>query len=166
MPLICARQPHGALKNLWVLELHIHPDMVRQAASEELHLLVWRQVSRVRCTGLECLHVHAHVGGKGQTGQVGQMVGAERRTEALVAQEAKVIPRRLTSVALEDEVPLLGRPREVVGRQADAVSMARLLAMEKLFALVQPAERIFLAIIGREGQLVETGNDRTNGLGW
>ena len=58
------------------MKLHIDADVVRQPTGEELSLLEWRQMARVRHTGLERLHVGVHRGREGQSRQVRQMVGA------------------------------------------------------------------------------------------
>lgn len=64
-------------------------------------------------------------------------------------------------VTLQYVVPHLSCAGEVVGREPDPISVASLLATEKLLTLEQPPERILLALIGWEGQLVVTWNSRT-----
>ena len=122
-------------------------------------------MARVRHTGLERLHVGVHRGRERQPRQVRQMVGAERRPEALLAQQPELSPRRSTGIVLEDEVPLLGCAGEVVGRQPDSVSMACLLAIEELFTFIQPAERVFFAVVGGEREFMEAGDGRACWLG-
>ena len=70
------------------------------------------------------------------------MVGAERRTEALLAQPFEIIPRRATRVPLKIEVPLARRALQVVGREPHPIRGTSLVPMEELFAGRQPAERI------------------------
>ena len=78
------------------------------------------------------------------------MVGADRRLKVLVADALELLPIQKAGVPLEDDVPLLGCAREVVGRESDPISVARLLSAEELLVLVQLAERVHLAIIGGE----------------
>ena len=44
------------------MQLDVDADVVWQSASEELCLLEWREVARVRRTSLERVHVHIHRG--------------------------------------------------------------------------------------------------------
>ena len=90
------------------------------------------------------------------------MVGAERRTEALLAQPFEIIPRRAARVPLKIEVPLARRALQVVGREPHPIRGASLVPLEELFAGVQPSERVLLALISGEGQL---GKARTVATG-
>jgi len=89
------------------------------------------------------------------------MVGAEGRPEALMAQRAELLPLWTTGVSLKDEVPLLGNPGEVIRCKPDSVGVARLVPIEKLFTLVQPPQRVLLAIKGGKRKLVVLGDDVT-----
>ena len=44
---------HGRLKILWVAQLHVHPNVIREATDEELGVLARRQVLGVACHRLE-----------------------------------------------------------------------------------------------------------------
>ena len=86
------------------------------------------------------------------------MVGAERRPEPLVAQPFEAFPARHTGVAL-DIVPLLGGTSEMERGEPHLVAVGSALGAEEPVASVEPAQRIVLDIIDREGQLVISACD-------
>ena len=77
-----------------------------------------------------------------------------------MAQALELFPFGPAGVAFHNCVPHLGCAGEVVGREPDLIRVTSLLAAEKLLTLEQPAERILLAVIGGEGQLMVAGNSR------
>ena len=79
------------------------------------------------------------------------MIGTERGSEALMTKSLELFPLGPAGVTFQDCVPHLSRASVVVGREPDPISMASLLATEKLLTLEQSAERILLAVIGGEG---------------
>ena len=83
--LVRARKPHGTLQILLVIELNIDPDMVQQAACEELRLLLRRKAAGVRHPGLERIQVGVQQQREWQTRQIRQVIGAERRPKTRVA---------------------------------------------------------------------------------
>ena len=112
--LVCACQMHGTLQILRAVKLHIDVDVTRQPTSEELRLLTQRETPCVRRAGLERFHIGIHRRSEGQARQVRQMVRAEGRTEALLAQRAELLPLRPACVGFEDQVPLLSNSGEVI----------------------------------------------------
>ena len=94
------------------------------------------------------------------------MVRVEGMTEALLAQRAKLLPLRPAYVGFKDQVPLLSNSGEVVRHEPDSVSLARLVAIEELFALVQPTEGIFLPVKRQKHQLVILGHHLSLQLRW
>lgn len=123
------------------MKLDINPDVFRQSTGEELGLLVQCQLARMGHARLECFHRRR----EWELGQIRQVIGAERWTEALVAQMPEFLPRRRAGIALMDEVPLLSRAGEVVRRQPHLFTMARLLRAKELLTFVQPPQRVFFA---------------------
>jgi hypothetical protein len=79
------------------LELHVGADGIRKAASVEANLLQWSQVARVRQAGQERLRVLDRATER-QARQVGEVVGAERRPEALLT-ELRELGMAVTSPA-------------------------------------------------------------------
>lgn len=69
MTLIGTHKAHGVLQVLWVMEFHVDPDMLREAPSEELGLLIWREVAGVRHSCLKGLLVVRDGGRDRQTRQ-------------------------------------------------------------------------------------------------
>jgi hypothetical protein len=59
----------------------------------------------------------------------------------------ELVPVRLAGVAFQNHVPLLGRIIEVVGRKPYAISIGGVLGTEEPLTLVEPSERISLAIV-------------------
>ena len=105
---------HGALQVLRVVKLHIDADVTRQPTREKLGFLTRRETPGVRRSGLERFHIGIHRRSEGQARQVRKMVRAEGRTEALLAQRAKLLPWRPACVGFEDQVPLLSNSGEVI----------------------------------------------------
>jgi hypothetical protein len=81
-----------------------------------------------------------------------------------VAHLFETLARRLALVLHEGEVPRLGRPTKVVGRQPHVVRRRGLLTAEELLAMVEPVQRIVEVIVCRELQLVEARDSLTGTL--
>jgi hypothetical protein len=96
--------------------------------------------------------------------QLSQAGAAHWRPKLEVAQLFETLPRRLALVLHEGEVPRLGRPMQVVGRQPRVVRRRCLLPAEELLAMVEPVQRIVEAVICRELQLVEARNSLSGTL--
>ena len=143
------------------MEFHIDADVLGQPSGEQFGLLARRQPACMHSPCLERLHIRINCGGEGKARQVGEMIGAEGRTEPLLTECAEVILDWAPSIRLEHQVPLLGDAGEVVRREPDPVLMACLMAIEELLAFVQPAERILFAVVCREHELVVLGNHVT-----
>lgn len=86
------------------------------------------------------------------------MVRRQRRTEALLAQQAERRPRRSPSVAFQHIVPLLGICRHVEGGEPDLILFTSQLPAEESLTLVQPSQRVLRAVVGGERQLVVLGD--------
>jgi hypothetical protein len=56
---------HGRLEVLWVAQLHVHADVVREASDEELGALASRDAGRVASQGLKAVSEVLHGGGEG-----------------------------------------------------------------------------------------------------
>jgi hypothetical protein len=74
--------------------------------------------------------------------QLSQSGAAHRWPKLEVAQLFETCPRRSALVLHESEVPCLGRPTQVVGRQPRVVRRRGLLTAEELLAMVEPVQRI------------------------
>lgn len=83
--LIGVCQAHGTLQALRIMKLHIDIDVLREAPSEEMGLLVQSEAAGVCHSRLEGLLIRCDVGQERQMSQLGQVVGVEGRPEALVA---------------------------------------------------------------------------------
>jgi hypothetical protein len=138
-PLIGARQGHGALEVLRIMEFNVDPDVVGQAAGEQLRLLIGGQAAGVHHTRLELVLVRCDRRREREPNQVRQMVRAEWRPEALVTQALEIFPQRLASVPFEDAVPLLGGAGEVEGGEPDFLGLGGTLRAEELVTAVEPA---------------------------
>ena len=88
------------------------------------------------------------------------MIGTEWGSKTLMTKSLELFPLGPAGVTFQDCVPHLSRASVVVGRELDPISVASLLATEKLLTLEQPAERVLLAVIGWEGQLMVAWNSR------
>jgi len=77
---------HGAVKILRVMQLNIDPDGIGKTAGKQLCLLQRIQPARMSEPRLERGHVGVDVGGEWQPGEVGQVIGGQRRSEALMAE--------------------------------------------------------------------------------
>lgn len=84
-PLIRPCQAHGMLQILRFVELDVDADILRQPTGEQSSSLQRGEVSRVRCPGLERLHVRIHGRLEQQSNQVREVVGTEGGTKALLA---------------------------------------------------------------------------------
>ena len=152
--LISARKPHGMLQVLGLEELDIDADVFRQTTGEQPRLLQHREVIGMCGTGLKLCHVRVHQSSERQPRQVGEVVGAEGRAEALLTHATEVRPRGAAYVAFQDDVPLLSHAREVIRCEPDLVHLPCHLAAEKLLTLVEPAERVLFVVIGGEREFV------------
>ena len=72
---------HGRLEVLGTLKLHVHPDVIRKAANEELGALLALHTRRVACEGLEPFGEVLDRGGEGEAAELGQATPTERRPE-------------------------------------------------------------------------------------
>ena len=139
------------------MELHVDPDVLRKSSGEQLCLLQRRQMPRVRQACLESVHVCINRGTERQAGKISKMVGGQRRSEALVAEQTKAGPGRPAGVSFQHIVPLLCGSRHVEGGEPNLVRLTCQLAAEGL-TTVEPSERVFFAVVSGEGQLMEPGN--------
>ena len=105
-------------------------------------------------TGLKLRHVRVHRSSEWQPRQVGEVVGAEGRAEALLTHATEVRPRGVAYVAFQDEVPLLSHACEVIRCEPDLFYLPCHLSAKKLLALVELAERVFFAVVGGKRQFV------------
>ena len=103
---------------------------------------------------LEQLQVSLDGGGERQSGQVRQVIRADRWSKSLVTDTLELVLVRLASVALQGDVPLLSRAAQVVGSEPDMICVQGLLGAEELLALVEPPERVYLAVKGGKGEFV------------
>jgi hypothetical protein len=92
--------------------------------------------------------------------ELSQARAAHRGAKLKVAHLLEALPRRLALVLHEGEVPRLGCPAKVVGRQPRVIRRRGLLSAEELLTMVQPIQRIVEAVVRRELQLVEAQNAR------
>ena len=107
---------------------------------------------------LEQLQVSLDGGGERQSDQVRQVIRADRWSKSLVTETLELIPRRLASVALQGDVPLLSRAAQVVGSEPDTICVRGLLGAEELLALVEPPERVYLAVCNTLGVCHQLSN--------
>ena len=84
----------------------------------------------------------------------------------MMTQALDLFPLGPAGVAFQNCVPHLGCASEVVGCELDPIRVTSLLAAEKLLTLEQPAERVLLAVIGWEGQLMVAWNSRALRFWW
>jgi hypothetical protein len=124
------------------MELDVHADVFWEATREQPRALQCGEIAGMCRPDLESLHVGVHRGTKQQPGQVREMIGAEGGSETLLAVASKIRPRRLADVSLQDKVPLLGDPLEMIRGHPDFVHFARQLAAEELLTFVEPAQRV------------------------
>jgi hypothetical protein len=96
--------------------------------------------------------------------QLRQAGAAHRCPKLKVAQLLEAIPRGLALILHEGEVPRLGRPTQVVGRQPRVICRRGLLTAEKLLAMVEPVQRIVEAVVCRELKFEEARNGLTGTL--
>jgi hypothetical protein len=83
--LVCARQRHGALKIPRCLEFDVDTNGFRETAREEVNLLLRGQVVHMSHFGEERLLEVCYRTTEWQTCELGEMVDAQSRTEALTA---------------------------------------------------------------------------------
>jgi len=86
------------------------------------------------------------------------MVGGQRRSEALVAEQTKVGPGWPAGVSFQHIVPLLCGSRHVEGGEPNLVRLMCPLVAEEGLTTVELSERVFFAVVSGEGQLMEPGN--------
>jgi hypothetical protein len=135
-------------------------DRVRKATGEELDLLEWREWPGMRHPGLERFLVPSHRAWKRQPRQVGEVVGGERRSEALVTErfeEGLGDVADVAGITLQHAVPVLGHAVHVERREPHLVDLRRALGAEEVLTLVQPRQRVVRPVERREGQLLEAG---------
>ena len=73
---------HGRLKILGVAQLHVHPNVIREATNEEFGALARRQVLGVACHRLEPVSEVLDRRGEREPTQLGQSAAADRGPEA------------------------------------------------------------------------------------
>jgi len=153
--LVSAREGHCALEVAGRLEFHIDADRVREAAGEEVHLLRRGERAGVGHLRQECFLVRRDGAAEGKPCEVGQMVDSEGGAEPLLAEELELGPGNGADVTLQHEVPMLCGTGHVEGVQPHLVALAGALRSEEVLAVVDPAERVVLAIKCGERELVE-----------
>lgn len=139
-----------------VLEFHIDADRVGQPAGEELHLLRRREGPRMRHASLKGLLEVLNGAAEWKASELGEVVRAHCRPKALLAEGLEADPPHLANVALQHVVPVLRDPSHVEGGEPHPVRVTGALRAEEVVAAIEPAERIFLAVERREGELVES----------
>jgi len=77
----CPRVVHGRLKILGVVQLHIHPNVIREDADEDLGALARRQVLCFACHRLEPVSEVLDRRGEREPTQLGQSAAADRGGE-------------------------------------------------------------------------------------
>lgn len=95
------------------MEFDINADVIWRAAGEQLGLLEWRKTIGMRQPALERFLVRGHGRREWQTRQIGQVVGLERGTKALLTQALELLPLGFAGVTFENVVPLLGSSGEM-----------------------------------------------------
>ena len=73
---------HGRLKILGVVQLHVHPNVIREAADKELGALARRQVLCMACHRLELVSEVLDHRGERELTQLSQSAAADRGPEA------------------------------------------------------------------------------------
>jgi hypothetical protein len=94
------------LEILGFVELDLDAYGLWKAPGEELHLLEWREGSRVRKARLEGVQVGLDRRGEGQASQIGEVIGADWRPEALMTEVLECLPVRHAGVVFQYRVPL------------------------------------------------------------
>ncbi|XP_044376476.1 uncharacterized protein [Triticum aestivum] len=148
---------HGRLEVLSPVHLHVHADVVRYAADEELSPLTSRNAGGVARQCPKAAGEVLHRGEERKTPKLRQTAPAYRRTEAQEAQIAEALPWwHATLVLFEDVVPRLRGSPEMIRGDPGAVGRERALSPEKLVALVEPIQEVDGAVVGRKLQLGES----------
>lgn len=144
------RHRHCTLKILRRLEFDVDANGFREAAREEVNLLLRCQVTHVRHLGEERLLEVCNRAPEWQTCELCEVVDAQGWTESLAAEILEERPGDVAGVALEHEEPLLRHTSHVERGQPYFVGVARVLCSEKLLTSVEPPKGIFLAIKHRK----------------
>lgn len=87
---------------------------------------------------LERLLILLHNVTEGQPGQIDKVVGAEHRTEALLAQGFEVGPSKIAGLEFHHVIPMLGNTSHVEQRKTDPVGFLGVLCLEEVVATIEP----------------------------
>ena len=136
-PLVRARQPHGVLEVLRVLEFDVHTYILRKTAGEQARLLECGEFAGVGGAGLERLHVRVHRGAERQAREVGEVDAYMKRSlgfaevsvapveEAAAPESVPATSEQEVSAPAKDEEPLTEpdpTPIETAGEPVPAVA--------------------------------------------
>jgi hypothetical protein len=136
------RQVHRRLKVLGVLDGHISPDVVGEAADEEFGLLLRVELPRVAEHSVEAVDVVLYRRGEGQASKLGQAGAVNRRPKPKGTDLLEAFPRWHAIVLLQGIIPSLRSALQVIQSGPSAVSNQGVLAPKELLALVRGQQRV------------------------
>jgi len=143
------------------LQLDVSAERLREPPSEKLDLLFRGQRTRVCQSRLERLLVVRDRTTEWQTRKLGEMIGAEGWSKALLAQGLEQGPGDgvdVAGVALQHVEPMLRDTSHMEGCQPHLVGFTSSLRAEEVVAAIKPANWIFLAVEDWKGQFVIARN--------
>jgi len=143
------------------LQLDVSAERLREPPSEKLDLLFRGQRTRVCQSRLERLLVVRDRTTEWQTRKLGEMIGAEGWSKALLAQGLEQGPGDgvdVAGVAFQHVEPMLRDTSHMEGCQPHLVGFTSSLRAEEVVAAIKPANWIFLAVEDWKGQFVIARN--------